>query len=487
MFFGRVQTGPCPSAPGAASAGEEPSTPPILPVHRSGRLIRCTGSRSLATIQWVSTGYALALSMAIPLTGWAVERFGPKTLWILSLGLFISGSILCGAAWSVGSLIAFRILQGFGGGMLMPVGQTMLARAAGPERMGRMMAVIAVPAMLAPVLGPVLGGVIVDHLSWRWMFYVNVPFCALALVMAVRLLPRDTDRRPGRRLDVLGLALLSPGLAALVYGLSEAGNGSAPTSARVLLGLGAGVVLLAAFGVHALRRGREALVDLSLFRSRAFAASTAALFCYAAGVIGLTVLLPLYFQLVRHESPLHAGLLIAPWGLGAMLTMPVSGRITDRIGPRGVGLAGVLVVLLGMLPFTRIAVTTSTATLVGAVFAVGLGHGLVMPSLMAAMYQGLDKASVPAATTAGNILVRVGGAFGTALLAVVLQIYIRADLPGTGRDLASVATVRTPAAPALLTGDFAGAFWWAVAVGAVALVPLLLLPRRRSAGADPAG
>src|SRR5215470_221239 len=136
---------------------------------------------SVSTIQWVATGYLLALSIVIPLTGWAIERFGARTLWIGSLALFLAGSVLSGAAWSAGSLIAFRVVQGIGGGIILPVGQTMLARAAGPQRMGRVMSVVAVPALLGPVLGPVIGGLIIDAFSWRWIFYVNVPVGIVAL------------------------------------------------------------------------------------------------------------------------------------------------------------------------------------------------------------------------------------------------------------------------------------------------------------------
>ena len=175
---------------------------------------------SVATIQWVSTGYLLALSMVIPLTGWAVERFGARRLWFASLGLFLAGSVLSGAAWSAGSLIAFRVVQGIGGGIILPVGQTMLARAAGPQRMGRVMSVVAVPALLGPVLGPVIGGLIVDAISWRWI-YVNLPVGAIALLAAWRWLEPDAHRQPDAPIDALGIALLSPGLAAFVYGVSE--------------------------------------------------------------------------------------------------------------------------------------------------------------------------------------------------------------------------------------------------------------------------
>ena len=159
-------------------------------VHVLGREL----DTSLSTIQWVLTGYLLALSMTIPVTGWAVQRFGARTVWITSLVLFIAGSALCGAAWSAGSLIAFRVLQGVGGGLLMPAGQTMLARQAGPERLARTMAVVSIPAMLAPALGPVLGGLLLEHLSWRWMFVINVPVCAAALLLAVS--PAARRHRP---------------------------------------------------------------------------------------------------------------------------------------------------------------------------------------------------------------------------------------------------------------------------------------------------
>ena len=164
----------------------------------------------LPTIQWVSTGYLLALATVIPLTGWAADRFGTKRLYILSLTFFLVGSALSGLAWSAGSLIGFRVLQGLGGGMIMPAGMTILARAAGPARIGRLMSVVGVPMLLGPILGPVLGGWLVDDVSWRWIFYVNLPIGAVALLLAFRILPRDRPE-PKERLDWRGLVLLSPG------------------------------------------------------------------------------------------------------------------------------------------------------------------------------------------------------------------------------------------------------------------------------------
>ncbi|MFC4589495.1 MDR family MFS transporter [Sphaerisporangium corydalis] len=432
---------------------------------------------SLSTIQWVITGYTLALSMTIPITGWVVERFGAKTMWLTSLTLFIAGSLLCGIAWSAPSLIAFRVVQGIGGGLLMPVGQSMLAREAGPQRMGRAMAVIAVPGMLAPVLGPVLGGGILDHLAWRWLFYVNVPFCAIALLLAIRLLPKDEDRRADSRLDGVGLALLSPGLAATVYGLSQVGEGDGLTGAGALAGLGAGLVLIVSFVVWSLRRGERALLDLRVFRYRGFLLAVGTLVLYSAAIFGVLVLTPLYYQIMRGASALDAGLLLAPLGVGAIITMPLAGRFTDRLGSRGIGMTGVAVATAGTLALTQIDAATAVPVLAVALFVVGLGHGLILPSMSAAFYQGMPKTSIPAATTVSNIAIRVASSLGVAMLAVVLQIRLRSGVPGSDGTLADAAAHGADAAGAV-TQAFSGSFWWAVALGALALVPATLIPRK---------
>jgi EmrB/QacA subfamily drug resistance transporter len=433
---------------------------------------------SLSSIQWVLTGYLLALSMTIPLTAWSTERFGAKTMWITSLVLFVAGSVLSGAAWNTTSLIVFRVVQGIGGGLLMPIGQTVLARAAGPQRMGRAMSLISVPAMLAPVLGPVFGGLIVDHLSWRWMFYVNVPVCAMALALAARWIPADSGRGGRVPLDAAGLALLSPGLAALVYGLSEAGNGSGLTGARALGGVVVGLALLSAFAAHALRKAEGPLLDLRMFRHRAFTTAVGALFLYSGAMFGLTVLLPLYFQIAQGESPLRAGLLIAPFGLGAIVTMTVGGRISDRRGARTLSVPGIMVVILASLVYTRIGVGTPQPLLLVTTFVAGLGHGLIAAPVMATIYQGLPRAAVPAATTTANILVRVGSSLGTAVLAIVLQISIRSEIPGASGSLADATAHRGPHTAEALGRAFGHGFWWTAAIAAVALVPALLLPRR---------
>src|ERR687889_1468292 len=269
---------------------------------------------SLSTIQWVATGYTLALATVIPLTGWAADRFGTKRLYITSIVLFVSGSALCGLAWSAGSLIAFRVLQGFGGGMIMPVGMALLAQTAGAHRVGRVMSVVGVPMLLGPILGPVLGGLIVDNTSWRWIFYVNVPVAILALVLARRLLHADHGRADAGRLDWRGLLLLSPGIAGVVFGLSQTesqGGFGHPLVYGPVLG---GLALVAAFVVHA-RRAPRPLIDVGLFRHSAFSAAALTTFLLGGALFGAMIILPLYFQIDRGETALTAGLLMAPQGV----------------------------------------------------------------------------------------------------------------------------------------------------------------------------
>src|SRR5213082_745459 len=200
----------------------------------------------IADIQWVVTGYMLALAAVIPVSGWAARRFGAKQVYVVSLVLFTAGSALCGLATDTTQLIVFRVLQGVGGGMILPVGQLMMAEAAGPQRMGRVMSIVAIPVMLAPILGPAIGGLIVQNMSWRWIFYVNVPIGVIAVIAALRVLP-TVKPGPVDRLDVRGLLLMATGLPLLTYGLAEIGVTGGFSSPKVIVPIVVGVGLIAAF------------------------------------------------------------------------------------------------------------------------------------------------------------------------------------------------------------------------------------------------
>jgi EmrB/QacA subfamily drug resistance transporter len=399
----------------------------------------------------------------------------------------MAGSALCGVAWSTESLIGFRVLQGFGGGMIMPIGQAILAQAAGPQRMGRVMSVIGVPTLLGPILGPVIGGLIVDHFSWRWIFFVNLPVGMLALGLAARILPKAEVRTArAAPLDLPGLLLLSPGLALLVFGLSELGMQGGLGDWKVVAGLVGGALLLAGFARHALRLGGRAVIDLSLFRDRAFSAAAGTVFIFGVSLFGAMLILPLYYQVVRGESALSAGLLLAPQGLGAAMAMPIAGRLTDRLGAGRIVPFGVIVALVGTGVYTQLTSSTSYTLLGFALWVRGVGLGMTMMPSMAAAYQTLNRAAVPRATSALNIIRTIGGSVGTAVLTVVLERRIVANVPGatgglgelTGGSLGG-ARVAEPLAHA-----FGQTFWWAVGLTAIALIPSWFLPRHPPAGAS---
>jgi len=442
----------------------------------------------LSTIQWVSTGYMLALAIVIPLTGWMSERFGAKRIWMVSVGLFGAGSVLCGLAWSDLSLIFFRILQGFGGGMIMPVGMSLLAQTAGPKRIGRVMAVMGAPMLLGPILGPVIGGLIVDSVSWRWIFYVNVPIAAVALVMAAKLLNPDAGRSDAGRLDWVGLLLLSPGLAGIVFGLSESETHGGFTDPIVLGPIIAGVLLVALFVRHAWGAPRP-LLDVKLFRVPAFGAAAATTTLLGAALFGALILLPLYYQVARGEDALTAGLLMAPQGIGAALVMPIAGRLTDRVGGGPVALVGLIVMTLGTIPFAYVGADTSYTLLAAMLVIRGIGLGATMMPAMAAAYATLDNAAVPRATSALNALQRVGGSIGTALMAVVLQHEISESVPGGAAPDGAIAPsggALPPGAAEALANAFGQTFWWAVGLSVVALIPttILALTQRRERRAE---
>ena len=430
---------------------------------------------SINTIQWVTTGYLLALAVVIPLSGWAVHRFGAKPVYVVSLSLFIAGSALCGVAPSATALIMFRVLQGLGGGMIMPVGQTIMARTAGPDKMNKVMAVIGVPTLLGPILGPVLGGIIISNFSWRWIFFVNVPIGIVALFASFRFLPNTPSDR-SHRLDVVGFLLLAPGLALLVYGLSQVGSGSGFSSPSVEVSLVLSVALIVGFILRSLR-APEPLLDLRLFKRFNFSVATICIFLVGATLYGTMFLLPLYYQIVRGESPWKAGLLMAPQGIGAALVMRTSAKAADRYGTRRTVPAGMALLALGTLAYTQVSGSTSYAFLATALFVRGIGLGFGMMPVFAAAYRGLSFEQVPRASTATNIIRQVGGSLGVAVFAVVLQKAISHQFPGSATSLGSVPSHPLPLAVANRMADaFATSFWWSFGVCAFAVLPALFLP-----------
>jgi EmrB/QacA subfamily drug resistance transporter len=413
---------------------------------------------ALDNVQWVVTAYLLSLAAVIPFTAWASKRFGAKRLFVISTVIFTLGSALCGLASSVSMLVVFRVLQGLGGGMIMPLGMTIIVTKAGSERLARVMSAISVPIILAPVVGPTIGGLLLDHAGWHWIFYVNLPVGIATLIAAVRLLPSDKPE-PAGPLDWLGLALVGPGLSALTYGLAKVGQDSLG-SVGVLVPLLAGLGLVAAFVVRALHVERP-LLDMRLYRNRAFSAASLTTFCLGAAMFGGLILMPLYFQSLRGEDAVRTGLLLGPQGIGSALAVWGAGYLVDRYGAGAVSVFGAVVSVASTVPFLFLSAHTSYGPLSVAMLCRGLGVGLSSMPAMTAAYRALTPSQINDATPQLNVIQRIGGSIGTAILTVILQ----GRLTHAGSSLTGQAHA------------FDTSFAWVLGVTVVASLPTILLWR----------
>jgi EmrB/QacA subfamily drug resistance transporter len=413
---------------------------------------------ALSTVGWVSTGYLLAFAISIPIAGWAVDRFGSRRVWLFGLTTFVSMSVLAGLSTSIEMLVAFRVLQGFAGGLLEPTMLTVVARAAGPARVGRVLGLTAIPVTLGPILGPVLGGFLLEYTNWHWLFFVNLPIGLLAIWLAIRYIPRDGAEGDATQLfDLRGVLLLSPGFAALIYAISEVGLGKSFTDRTVLAAAIAGVGLLLGYGWYALRTRVVPLIDLRLFRNRQFSASVTVMTLLGGIFISSAFLLPLYYQQTRGFSVVEVGLLMMPQGIGGMAVMPFTGRFSDRFGARPLVMIGGVIGTLVMIVFATADADTSVTLLATVSVFFGAGLGFVGPPVLSSVYRSVQPDLISRATSAMFILTQIGGALGIATFALILQ--------------------RTGSDGNVMTG-FERAFWTGVAGSLVILVASQILPGR---------
>ncbi len=465
-----------------------------------------------STVAWTVTGYTLALATVIPLTGWAADRFGTKRLYMLAVGLFVAGSVLCATATSIEMLVAFRVLQGLGGGMLMPLGMTIMTRAAGPKRMGRLMAVLGIPMLLGPIFGPILGGWLIDHYSWHWIFLINLPIGVVALAYAFYVLPGDRPH-PSESFDWRGVLMMSPGLALFLYGVSSIPGEGGIGHAKVLVPGLVGLALVVAFVLYSFRP-EHPLLDFRLFRNRNLTVATITMFIFAAAFFGGLLLIPQFLQQVQGETPLSAGWLLAPQGLGAMLTMPIAGALVDKFPVGRIVPFGLLLITGGMFALTQIEADSSHwGFIIPVLFVMGLGMGGTMMPIMTSALKTLTHHEVARGTTLLNITQQIASSVGVATFSVILtNAFNDRPLVGQGgRYLEAVQTQGPEAAQGLvaqlpLVGDFlAGAgtdpaaavgalgarvadlaadayahtFWYAAGFVTLTLVAAAFLPRKQ--------
>lgn len=411
----------------------------------------------LTTIQWTATGYLLAVAVVIPSTAWLAQRFGAWRVYLLTVALFAVGSALCGTAGTASELITFRVIQGIGGGIALPVGQMILVRQAGPRNMAKVMSLVGVPIVLAPVLGPTIGGLVIDNLGWRWIFYVNLPLSVLTIAAGLRLLPRDRPQKL-TPLDFPGLALAAGGGVAITYGLADIGNTGRFYSAWVIAVIAVGIVLLAIFVAWELR-ARQPILDIRLYRQKTFTSSAITTLCIGAALYGGAILMPLYYQTVRYQSVVATGLLLGPSGIGAAISSWLTGRLTDRLGAGLTVLSGCAIGILATVPFGLIQWNTSYVLLCMTTTIRGFGIGLALVPAMTAAYRALPRGKINDATPQLSMLRQVGGSLGTAIFIVVLTDRLKS----VGVSLPAQAHA------------YGMTFWWVIAIAALAAVPAAAL------------
>jgi len=391
-------------------------------------------------VQWVVTGYLLSLAVFIPVSGWLGDRFGTKKIFMLALFIFTTASFLCGMAWSIESLIGFRVLQGAGGGILTPVGTAMLFRAFPPQERAKAAAILMIPMVVAPASGPVVGGYLVEYWDWRWIFFVNIPVGITALIFAAMFLKEEIQPNPGR-LDIPGVILAAAGLGSLLYGLAEAGSRGVDDPTVIAFGA-LGLVLLAVFTLVELRTA-EPMIDMRLFQNRLFATANAVQLVAFAGLTGGLFLLPVFLQspATMGLGAFDSGLTTFPQAIGIVLMVQVSSRLYGRIGPRRLLVAGLVGVTVTTLAFMLVDVGTSLWWIRGIMFVRGCFFSFILICLQTATFATISLEKMGRASAISSADRQVGASFGVALVATVLTSRLAANGTSLAPGADSSATV----------------------------------------------
>ncbi len=420
-----------------------------------------------AEFPWLFSVYLLAQAVTVPVYGKLADVFGRKPVMLLGIGLFLLGSVLCGVAWDMGALIAFRAVQGLGAGAVQPMSMTIVGDLYSLEERAKVQGYIASVWGISSVVGPTLGGVFSEYVSWRWIFFVNVPLCLVAAVMiGLKFAERVERRRP--QIDYAGAGVLTVALTMLVLGLLEGGQTWAWASPQSVGVLGGGVVLLGAF-VAIERRAADPVVPLRLLRQRLLVATSLVSACVGAVLLGLTSYVPTFVQDVLGTGPLVAGFALAALTLGWPISASQAGRLYLRIGIRSTALVGVAVVLLGSALLLLLDGSSSVLLVGGTAFVIGLGMGFTAaPTLIAA--QSAVRWTERGVVTGLNMFARsAGSAIGIAVFGAVVNATLR------GQEVGSDGV-----SPAALTTAVHRVFEGTVVLAVALLAAVLLMPRDRT-------
>ncbi|GMS56210.1 MDR family MFS transporter [Enterococcus raffinosus] len=395
---------------------------------------------TLAIIQWAITGYVLALAIAVPIAGWLMNRFDGKKIFISAVVLFGCTSVLAGISWSVTSFIVFRLLQGFTAGIITPLMSTLLVKTAGPEKIGRVMAIVSTPMIFGPILGPVLGGFIVQAASWRWIFFINVFIILIAAPLMMRTLPSFEPFNRESKLDIFGILDLSVMSAALIYGITKAADHATFKNSEALLWTGLDVLLLFVYIFYDYRKQHATVLPLTIFSNRSFKAASIGLFFANIAIMGPMLILPLFFQNFRHFSAMEAAIALIPQGIGMLVTRPMIGKMIDRLGAKYVVIASLIISLIGTIPLLFVTDHTSMIWIALILFIRGTSFGGINLPLTSDVYTGLADEELPDAGVGINIIENLGSSFGSAMIATVVATVLQSSQPTIAHELSAYHT-----------------------------------------------
>ncbi len=448
-------------------------------------LPRITGDLGgLQHLSWVVTGFVVASTVSAPLYGRLSDLYGRKPAFTVSIIVFLLGSVLCGLASGMDELIAFRAIQGLGAGGLIVLTQTVIGDLVSPRERGRYQGLFAAVFAACSVAGPLLGGFITEYASWRWIFYVNLPVGAAALTLIAMGL-RPHPPQPAPQLDLLGAALLVAGTCCLLLVLSWGGS-AYPWSSAPVLGLGSVALSAFALMVPVERRAAQPIMPPDLFRNRVFVLGAAVIALSAMALFAAAVFLPLMFQLLMGASPARAGLMIAPMMGGVIVASFTGGRLMSRTGRyKRFPVLGLFAATLSYAALGWAALAGIAAPFIEAILVVmGLGIGLVMPSLTTAIQNAVPRAELGGATATAAFFRSLGGALGVALAGTVLAAHLH-ELPGGMRaagsgvtQIASLAPEQRLAVLDAYRAGLSGAFAVGACIAALGFLTVLFLPER---------
>lgn len=380
---------------------------------------------SLNMIQWAITGYVLALAVAVPICGYLVNKInGKKVLqWaLIAFGVF---SLLSGIAWNIESFIAFRAIQGFSAGFITLLMTTLLMQITPPDKLGQLMAVVSTPIILGPILGPVIGGAIVQYANWHWIFYVNVPIVILAVALNIWKLRDFAPFNPKAKLDWFGTVLLAGGSIGLIYGMMKGSeNAKNFFNSQMIVFCTLGLGLFVVYAIYNAIRHNDTVLPLRFFKNKHFTAANIGIFLAGIASNGPMLLLPLFFQNTRGFSVIEAALMLLPQGVGMFIARPVIGKLIDNLGARPVVLVSAAISLLGTIPFIFVQTNTNLYYLAVILFIRGIGIGGLQMPMMTDIFIGLDKQDIPGASVGQRIIQNVGSSFGSAVVSAVVTAVI---------------------------------------------------------------